>query len=120
MSKKKFASYLRSYRRRWGLTQAELAFLLGYKSDSVVSRLEQQRIRVTLKVAFACFILFGTHPSELFPGLSHDVEKAVMGRVWDLYERIQGDPSRTTRQKIELLEDAIVREKERHAPREDV
>ena len=120
MSKKRFASYLRTYRRRWGLTQAELAFLLGYRSDSVICRLERQKTRVPLRVAFACFVLFGTPSSELFPGLSDEAEEAVMARVWDLYERLQGDPSRTTKLKIELLEDAIDRDKKRSARRRKV
>jgi hypothetical protein len=37
--------------------------------------------------------------------------------VWEMYERIQGDPSRKTKMKIELLEGAIERAKQRkHAP----
>jgi hypothetical protein len=32
-----------------------------------------------------------------------------MARVWEMYETIQGDPSRRTKKKIELLEAAIER-----------
>ncbi len=120
MNKKRFASYLRTYRRHWGLTQVELAFLLGLNSDSGISRLERQKTKVTLRIAFACFVVFGEHPSELFPGLSDDVESGVMARVWDLYHRLQGDPSKTTRQKIKLLEAAIEREEKRRGHRQKV
>jgi hypothetical protein len=36
-----------------------------------------------------------------------------MARVWELYEKIQGDPSRKTKIKIELLEGAIQRADQR-------
>jgi hypothetical protein len=36
-----------------------------------------------------------------------------MARVWEVYEEIQGNPSRRTKTKIELLEDAIARAEER-------
>ena len=33
-------TYLRPLRRRWGLTQRELAFLIGIKNGTVISRIE--------------------------------------------------------------------------------
>jgi len=36
-----------------------------------------------------------------------------MARVWELYEKIQGDPSKKTKIKIELLEGAIERADQR-------
>src|SRR5262245_20561170 len=51
-------NYLRYYRRRFGLTQRELAFLLGL-SDSAISRIERNRSQPTLSVALACQALFG-------------------------------------------------------------
>jgi transcriptional regulator with XRE-family HTH domain len=117
MNRKRFASYLRTYRRRWGLSQTELAFLLGFRSGSVVSRLESEKTTVSLGVAFGCFILFGTQPAELFPGLCGGVERIVMARVRELYESVQGNPSRATKFKIELLEDALAREEKRRARR---
>lgn len=111
--KKRLATYLRTYRRRWGLTQKELAYLLGCKSGTVVSRLESQKNLPSVKIVRACLVVFGTAPGELFAGLMSDVDKAVMARVWDLYERLQGNPSKTNRTKLELLEDAIARAKKR-------
>jgi hypothetical protein len=41
-----------------------------------------------------------------------------MARVWEMYESIQGDPSKKTKIKIELLEGAIGRaEHRKQAPR---
>ena len=61
----------------------------------------------------ACFILFDTPAAELFPDMSTSIEALVMARVWEMYETIQGDPSRRTKKKIELLEAAIERADQR-------
>jgi transcriptional regulator with XRE-family HTH domain len=112
MTKKRSISYLRSYRLRWGLSQDELSYLIGgTKSD--ISRLEKKRTAPSAKVVIACYVIFGTRAAELFPGMFQDVETEVMKRVWDLYERIQGNSSRPTKAKIELLEDAIERAERR-------
>lgn len=110
---KKFHCYLRPYRRRWGFTQKELAHLLGCKSGTVISRLEQGQRRPSLRIALACYIVFGTPPYELFPGVFSHVERCTLKRVWDLYERIQGKSTATTRTKLDALEEAIARAKTR-------
>src|SRR6266550_4277362 len=118
MMTRKPVSYLRSYRLRWGLSQGELASLLGWRGPEVVSRIEKKHRPPTLKLVIACFILFGTSAAELFPDISASIETDVMARVWEMYEKVQGDPSRKTKTKIELLEGAIERaEQRKHAPR---
>ena len=110
----KSVNYLRSYRLRWGLSQGELAHLLGWSRPEVISRIEKKQRAPTLKLMIGCFILFGTPAAELFPDIATRVETDVMARVWDFYEKIQGDPSRRTKKQIELLEDAIERANQRH------
>jgi transcriptional regulator with XRE-family HTH domain len=118
MKTRKPVNYLRSYRLRWGLSQGELANLLGWKGAEVVSRIEKKQRPPTLKLVIACFILFGAPAAELFPDISASIDIDVMARVWEMYEKIQGDPSRKTKMKIELLEGAIRRaEQRKHAPR---
>jgi transcriptional regulator with XRE-family HTH domain len=118
MKIRKPLNYLRSYRLRWGLSQGELASLLGWKRPEVVSRIEKKQRPPTLKLVIACFILFGTPAAELFPDISASIEADVMARVWEMYEKVQGDPSKKTKMKIDLLEGAIERAKQRkHAPR---
>ena len=108
--------YLRSHRLRWGLSQKELAYLLGWDRPDVISRIEKKQRPPTLALAMACFILFGTSAPQLFPDMSASIEALVMARVWEMYETIQGDPSRRTKKKIELLEAAIERaDRRRHA-----
>jgi transcriptional regulator with XRE-family HTH domain len=113
MKAKKPINYVRSYRLRWGLSQGELANLLGWKRPDVISRIEKKQRPPTLKLVIACFILFGTPAAELFPDISAGVEALVMARLQEMYETIQGDPSRRTKKKIELFEDAIARAEQR-------
>jgi len=111
-------NYLRSHRLRWGLTQGELANLLGCKTPGVISRIEKKLRAPTLNIVIGCFVIFGTPAAEVFPDISGSVETDVMKRVQDLYEEIQGDPSRKTKMKIQLLESAIERaDRRKHEPR---
>jgi DNA-binding XRE family transcriptional regulator len=113
MKQRKPVNYLRSYRLRWGLSQGELALLLGWSRPDVISRIEKKQRQPTLRLVIACFILFGSSASELFPDISARIESDVMRRIWDFYERIQGNPSRKTTTQIELLESAIDRANQR-------
>jgi transcriptional regulator with XRE-family HTH domain len=107
--KKKLDCYLRSYRRRWGLTQDELAALLGRKTGAVISRLEQDNRQPSLEAAYALEVIFGTAPIELFPGLHARVKRNVIARARDLYDALQGDSSRATRLKLDFFEDLFAR-----------
>ena len=105
--------YLRSYRLRWGLSQVELANLLGWSRPDVISRVEQKQRPPSLTLVIACFILFGTQVDELFPDIFDAIDALVMSRVQEMYETMQGDPSRKTKKKIELFESAIERAEQR-------
>ena len=109
MNTRRPINYLRSYRLRWGLSQKELAYLLGWDRPDIISRIERKQRAPTLTLAMACFILFDAHAAQLFPDISAGIEHLVIARVQEMYETIQGDPSRRTKKKIELLEDAIAR-----------
>src|SRR5262245_12739628 len=107
--KTKNLNYLRSYRLRWGLSQGELAYLLGWSRSEVISRIEMKQRAPTLALVIGCFVLFGAPAAELFPDLCAAIEADVMVRVWQFYEEIQGDSSKVTKKQIELIEDAIER-----------
>jgi DNA-binding XRE family transcriptional regulator len=111
--KTKNLNYLRSYRLRWGLSQGELAYLLGWSRSEVISRIEMKQRAPTLKLVIGCFVLFGAAAAELFPDLSSGIEADVIARAWELYEKIQGNPSKKTKKQIELLEGAIERAAQR-------
>jgi DNA-binding XRE family transcriptional regulator len=113
--KQKFKTYLRAQRRRWGLTQREVAYLLGYRYPSAIWRIEREGREPTLSIAFACHILFDTPITDLFPGLAAEIEDAILRRAYKLYDRLQGNPSRTTKAKLDLLEQMLKRAAARNA-----
>lgn len=103
-------NYLRFYRRRWHLTQEELAFLLGYEEQSFIARLEQQEREATLTVVYACELIFGVKPTEVFPALFESIEERLLARIYELQERLIGStPSQKTLANLELLHEAIGR-----------
>jgi hypothetical protein len=111
-------TYLRPQRRRFGLTQRELAFLIGAKDAGVVGRIEGMQRAPSLLWMCACAIIFDAAPAELFPGLFAKVSEGVLARANDLYEELQGNPSQTTRFKLDFLERVLARlEKQRVASR---
>jgi len=110
---KKFARYIRTHRRRWALTQDELAFLLGFKSGSSVSRLETGKLQPSVEVAVACGALFGMKLRELFPHYYVATEDLLMRRAYEFDKRIESDPSKEALIKRTLLRSALARAKDR-------
>jgi transcriptional regulator with XRE-family HTH domain len=102
-------TYVRPLRRRWGLTQKELAFLIGAKSGTVVSRIEGVKRTPKLAAVLACALVFGVAPAELFPVLISQIHEDVRRRVNELYEELQGNPGKLTRKKLDFLEAVLAR-----------
>jgi transcriptional regulator with XRE-family HTH domain len=102
-------SYLRALRRRCGLTQKELAYLIGADTGSVISRVEGLKRLTSTGATLAIALVFNTTPSELFPTTFAEMREDVHRRVTDLYEELQGNPSATTRAKLDFLEQVLER-----------
>jgi transcriptional regulator with XRE-family HTH domain len=102
-------AYLRPLRRRFGLTQRELAFLIGAKAGAVISRIERLKLAPNLARTRAFALVFGTRAPELFPELFEDVREAVRSRARELYDELQGNQSKTTRAKLDFLEEVLER-----------
>src|ERR1700731_3367423 len=81
-------TYVRPLRRRWGLTQRELALLIGAKTGTSVSRIEWGKRTPSFAATFACAIVLGTAPPELFPGLVSRIHDEVLRRARELYEEL--------------------------------
>lgn len=101
--------YLRTHRRLWGLDQGELAFLLGFKSASQVSRLEKNERTPKLRVAIACQVIFGIPPAILFPHLYEKVEEDTMTRIYQFYQGIEHGSTPEELRKKQLCERALKR-----------
>lgn len=112
-------TYLRTYRRRWHLTQEELAFLFGYFDQSIISRLEEEERAITLAVAHACELIFGVQPADLFPALFETIEGGIVQRLQELRDQLlDAKATQATATKLKLLNDALDRLTSSPEPRE--
>ena len=100
---------LRTHRRTWGLSQQELAEILGFESRTQVSRIEHGKRNPLLETALLCSTSFGVSLDELFPQLALEVEENLRNKISRLRE---GSLHRTTPielRKRELLDEALRR-----------
>ncbi len=85
---KALENYLRTHRKAAGLTQREVAYLLGMQSASKVSRYEHFDRRPPLETAIAYEIVFAIPIRELFAGVHEHVEHEVKKRARRLHHRL--------------------------------
>ena len=109
MTKRRPKAYLRPLRRQSGLTQRELAFLIGAKAGTTISRIERLKQAPSLERAHALALIFGIRAVEVFPGFFSEIHEALRARTNELYEELQGNPSKTTKVKLDFLEDVLAR-----------
>ncbi|MGE0356502.1 MAG: helix-turn-helix transcriptional regulator [Burkholderiales bacterium] len=111
MKHRQSLGYLRTYRRVWGLTQRELATLLGLQSPSHVSRLEHGKCKrgPSYETALACQVLFGIEPRDMHPAIHRAVEERVMRACYLMHQGIEHSTSLSDLRKRELLELALRR-----------
>lgn len=89
---KKLDNYLRTHRRRSGLTQTEVAAVLGCKSGSQISRHERRVRTPELERALAYEALYRAPVRELFAGRYEKVERRTFERAWALALRLGKQP----------------------------
>jgi len=86
-------NYLRTYRKRLGFSQDEVAFLLQCKSGAKVSRYEHFGREPGLRTALAYEAIFKVPVSELFAGIYEQVERKTLDQVRRLSEKLNSsDP----------------------------
>ena len=84
------SNFLRINRKRRGLTQEEVAFLLGVKGESraiKVSRDENSVREASLRAAVAYELIYGKLVSHLFAGLRREIVRDVKIRAKVLLHR---------------------------------
>jgi transcriptional regulator with XRE-family HTH domain len=97
-------NYLKTFRKRTGISQDDLALLLGAKSGAKVSRYERCSRRPALETALAYEVIFRVPVKHLFAGLYQKVEKRVTKRVQRLARRLARTASdQTTLRKLAFL-----------------
>lgn len=81
MTSTQLTNYLRSNRKRLGLSQDEVAFLLGNQSGATVCRYERFAREPSLATALAFEAILKRPVSELFAGLYQKTEVQVAARA---------------------------------------
>lgn len=92
MQEKPLDNYLRTERRHSGLSQEDLAFLLGSENGTIVSRYERGRRTPGLETALAYEAILGIPVSALFPGKFLKVALEVRARARTLEARRKSAP----------------------------
>ena len=84
----KLPNYLKTYRKRAGLSQADLAYLLGVRSGTKVSRYERFSRVPNLETALAFEALYHLPVADLFAGVADDRARDVLRRARLLERRL--------------------------------
>jgi transcriptional regulator with XRE-family HTH domain len=101
----KLQNYLRTHRRRAGLSQEEVAFLLGVRTGSQTSHYERFARQPTLETALAYEAIFGTPARELFAGIYDQARADIQKRALLLSETLmQKEADGDTARKLEFLQ----------------
>src|SRR5262249_20793416 len=100
---------LRTYRRSWGLSQRELAELLGFADRTAVSRIEHGKRVPLFQTALACAALFDASLDELFPQLYLDTEEKLHDKVAQRMEGSAQPATPAAARKQELFSRALAR-----------
>jgi transcriptional regulator with XRE-family HTH domain len=79
--------YLRSCRRRGSLSQRDIAFLLGVKTISKISRYERKVMLPPVRTALAYEVIFGRPLAKLFHGAYDRIRADVRRRARRLAEK---------------------------------
>jgi DNA-binding XRE family transcriptional regulator len=101
-------SYLRPHRLKSGLTQRELAELIGIIAHHQVSIHERSVVVPSLLVAFSYHIVFSVPIDELFPGLYETVKQNVEERLAEFENALgesdaRGREAKAVARKLEWL-----------------
>lgn len=101
-------SYLHTLRKQWGLSQPELAALLGL-TGSALCRFENRSRRPTADLIIGAEVLFGHDPKDIFPGFYKSVEHAIVARARAEHKRLEGSGNAGTARRLRFLSEIIDR-----------
>lgn len=80
---------LHTIRKRSGLDQREVAFLLGAQNGAMVCRYERNHRVPPLQAAMALALIFGVSLATLFGGLHAEVKKNMAPRIEALRSKLE-------------------------------
>jgi hypothetical protein len=108
MASHKLPNYIRYHRKRLGLSQGDVDFLLGWNGSAQTSRYEHFCRIPTLRTALALSHIFQVSIHELFSGEKEEMEEAVSKRAQILEELQHKSSSRAAVRKLDFLKSIII------------
>jgi DNA-binding XRE family transcriptional regulator len=88
MAVHKLENYLKTYRKRAGISQQEMDYLLGGHGGTRTSRYEHFKRTPNLETALACEAIFHKPVRELFAGVNIRAERQTILRARLLRKRL--------------------------------
>jgi transcriptional regulator with XRE-family HTH domain len=101
-------SYLHTLRKQRGLSQPDLASLLGV-TGSALCRFENLSRRPTAELVIAAEVIFGHGPKDVFPGFYRNIERTIVDRARAQHDRLESKTDPAARVKLRLLAEIIER-----------
>ena len=96
-------NYIEMHRQQVGLSQDELAFLIGVEKGASVSRYELGLRFPSLEAVLALETVLSQPIQNLYAGIAENVVDSVASRARTLLESLDDTPSRELVLKLELL-----------------
>jgi len=84
-----FKNYLRMSRRKVGLSQRQLAAILGLKSATRISLMELGKGLPNARECVVFRILFKRPFEEMWPGIKGHAERATVQKLWQLMSELE-------------------------------
>jgi DNA-binding XRE family transcriptional regulator len=109
MHHKKLVCRLQRYRLHWSFSLTALAKLLGGFNHTHFARIEAGEGVPSLKLAFACQVLFGVPLDIMFPHIYAEVEDETMRSIAAAHEGLLQTTHPLELRKRQLLELALQR-----------
>lgn len=103
-------NFLRMYRKRSPLTQADIAFLMGLTDYSNISRCEKGQRAPSIELLLVYHLLFDTSIESFFDHHSVNARADLVNRIQGLIANLkkeQSDPKSAVR--VRFLEEVITR-----------
>ncbi len=106
----KYLNYAKTCRKKTGLSQSEVAYLMGMKSPHFICRTELGNEISILSRAISYHILFDKQVDKIFPNLSKALALQIFKRIAKLSKQLQtkGETD-ATRRKLECLDHIATR-----------
>jgi DNA-binding XRE family transcriptional regulator len=101
-------TYLKALRKRWCLTQVELAGLLGI-TESALCKVETLASQPSLHFVIGTEVIFGQGARQTFPALYANAERNIIRRAEVMSARFDGKQDQVSHTKRQLLGEMIDR-----------